>query len=129
MLAAVTDLFIHPTFFKVTKKSANMAPAATSSPVWLVTGVSSGFGTLIAQYALDAGHRVVGTVRSKTKSAAVTGPLEARGLQVFELDYNASQTVITGIVTRDILPAVGGRIDVLVNNGAYAALGPLEGYE
>jgi NAD(P)-dependent dehydrogenase (short-subunit alcohol dehydrogenase family) len=31
----------------------------------LITGVSSGFGRALAQEAVAAGHRVVGTVRSR----------------------------------------------------------------
>jgi NAD(P)-dependent dehydrogenase (short-subunit alcohol dehydrogenase family) len=36
------------------------------SRLLLITGVSSGFGRALAQQALLAGHRVVGTVRNET---------------------------------------------------------------
>ncbi|OXH84689.1 short-chain dehydrogenase/reductase, partial [Burkholderia multivorans] len=36
-----------------------------SNKLLLITGVSSGFGRALAQAALDAGHTVVGTVRSE----------------------------------------------------------------
>ncbi len=38
----------------------------TTSRLFLITGVSSGFGRALAQQALQAGHCVVGTVRSET---------------------------------------------------------------
>lgn len=106
-----------------------MSTPTSSSSVWLVTGVSSGFGTVIAQQALDAGHRVIGTVRSKAKAAAVTAPLEERGLRVVEFDYTWTREAIFEAVKRDILPLFDNRVDVLVNNGAYAALGTLERFE
>lgn len=125
--ANIQNTFLSP--LNILTRLFSMSSANSSAPVWLVTGVSSGFGTHIARFALDAGYRVVGTVRSKSKSAATTGPLESRGMHVVELDYTATQSTIAEIVTRDILPIVGGRVDVLINNGAYAALGPLERYE
>lgn len=36
-----------------------------SNKLLLITGVSSGFGRALAQAAVDAGHTVVGTVRSE----------------------------------------------------------------
>ncbi len=37
----------------------------------LITGASSGFGQALAREALDAGHRVVGTVRSEEARSAL----------------------------------------------------------
>ena len=37
--------------------------ATTDPKTFLITGVSSGLGRAFAQGALDAGHRVIGTVR------------------------------------------------------------------
>lgn len=40
--------------------------------VFLITGVSSGFGLAFSQAALAAGHTVVGTVRRESECAAIT---------------------------------------------------------
>jgi NAD(P)-dependent dehydrogenase (short-subunit alcohol dehydrogenase family) len=42
----------------------------TSPKTLLITGVSSGFGRALAEEALAAGHRLVGTVRSDTARIA-----------------------------------------------------------
>jgi NADP-dependent 3-hydroxy acid dehydrogenase YdfG len=34
--------------------------------VWLITGASSGFGALLAEKALQAGHYVIATARNPT---------------------------------------------------------------
>jgi NAD(P)-dependent dehydrogenase (short-subunit alcohol dehydrogenase family) len=39
--------------------------------VFLITGVSSGFGLAFSQAALTAGHPVVGTVRRKTERVSI----------------------------------------------------------
>jgi NAD(P)-dependent dehydrogenase (short-subunit alcohol dehydrogenase family) len=88
----------------------------------LITGVSSGFGRALAQEALLAGHRVVGTVRNDAAlpafEALAPGRASARLLDVTNVD--AIDGVIAGI-ERDI-----GPIDVLVNNAGYGHEGILE---
>src|ERR1700753_2954234 len=88
----------------------------------LITGVSSGFGRALAQEALAAGHRVVGTVRSEQArdafEALMPGKAVARVLDVTDLD--AIDTVIA-----EIESAVGP-IDVLVNNAGYGHEGVME---
>ncbi|VFT21497.1 short chain dehydrogenase [Pseudomonas aeruginosa] len=44
----------------------------------LITGASSGFGQALAREALDAGHRVVGTVRSEEARSALEAVAPAR---------------------------------------------------
>jgi NAD(P)-dependent dehydrogenase (short-subunit alcohol dehydrogenase family) len=88
----------------------------------LITGVSSGFGRALAQEALLAGHRVVGTVRNDAALSAfeelAPGRAYARLLDVTDVD--AIDGVIAGI-ERDI-----GAIDVLVNNAGYGHEGVME---
>ncbi|KAI1473563.1 putative short-chain dehydrogenase [Daldinia eschscholtzii] len=88
--------------------------------VWFITGVSNGFGLLLCLKALKANHRVVGTVRSKTKSADAVKRIELAGGQVIELDLNESRENITRKVK-----AVG-QIDYLVNNAGFLILGAVE---
>jgi len=94
----------------------------TTSRLLLITGVSSGFGRALALQALQAGHRVVGTVRSETArhdfEALAPGQAFARLLDVTDAD--AIDALVPHIET-DI-----GAIDVLVNNAGYGHEGVLE---
>ncbi|KAI1759136.1 NAD(P)-binding protein [Hypoxylon sp. FL1150] len=89
-------------------------------PVWLITGASNGFGLLLCLKAAAAGHTVIGTVRSKTKSAAAAQQIESAGGQVIELDLNESKASITQKI------AAVGPIDYLVNNAGFFILGAVE---
>jgi NAD(P)-dependent dehydrogenase (short-subunit alcohol dehydrogenase family) len=93
-----------------------------SSKLILITGVSSGFGRALAREALDAGHRVVGTLRNAEAVAAfeelAPGRAHARVLDV--TDFEAIGPVVRGI--EDTL----GPIDVLVNNAGYGHEGVME---
>lgn len=93
-----------------------------SSKLLLITGVSSGFGRALAQEALAAGHRVVGTVRTAQAKqdfeARSTGKAFARLLDVTEFD------AIDGVVAE--IEANVGPIDVLVNNAGYGHEGVME---
>ncbi|WP_379654175.1 oxidoreductase [Pseudoxanthomonas sp. UC19_8] len=94
----------------------------STSKQLLITGVSSGFGRALAQEALAAGHRVVGTVRSAQAAdafeALAPGRAIARVLDV--TDTAAIAPVVEGI------EAELGAIDVLVNNAGYGHEGVLE---
>ncbi|KAH8161624.1 hypothetical protein CIB48_g6615 [Xylaria polymorpha] len=91
-----------------------------SQPVWFITGVSNGFGLLLTLRALKAGHRVVGTLRNKTKHTGAVQQIEAAGGEVIEMDMTESQESIHNKVKSV------GRIDYLVNNAAYAIFCCLE---
>ena len=85
--------------------------------IWLITGVSSGFGKALAREALAAGHRVVGTVRSPEAKRAfeqlgADGSAVARVLDVTE--FEAIDTVVADV------EATVGPVDVLVNNAGLA---------
>ncbi len=88
----------------------------------LITGVSSGFGRALAQEALAAGHRVVGTVRGEQARIAfeALSPGAATGRVLDVTDFDA----IDGVVA-DIEAHVGA-IDVLVNNAGYGHEGVME---
>lgn len=98
----------------------------SASSVWLVTGASSGFGLEISLAALAAGHKVVGTVRSKGKSATAVQKLESAGARTVELDV--AQGAATVKVVAEQIEGVYGRVDVCVNNAGYSLLGALEDF-
>lgn len=91
-----------------------------SSPVWLITGASSGMGLALCLRALRAGHHVVGSVRNKAKSAVAVRQIEEAGGTVIEMDMTESKGSITSKVQSV------GRIDYLVNNAGYSILGACE---
>jgi NAD(P)-dependent dehydrogenase (short-subunit alcohol dehydrogenase family) len=89
---------------------------------FFITGVSTGLGRAIAQAALDAGHRVVGTVRQSQQidefEALAPGRSFARLLDV--TDEAAGPAVI------DAIEEEIGPIDVLVANAGYGHEGTVE---
>ncbi|KAJ6014367.1 hypothetical protein N7540_008958 [Penicillium herquei] len=91
-----------------------------SSPVWLITGASNGLGLEMCLRALRAGHRVIGSVRSKTKAATAVEQIEQGGGWVIELDMTESQSSIASKVQ------ALGRIDYLINVAGYSILAPCE---
>ncbi|MFE4112828.1 oxidoreductase [Kosakonia sp. YIM B13611] len=87
-----------------------------------ITGVSSGFGRALAQEALAAGHKVIGTVRNREAQQAFEaiepGRAFARLLDV--TDIAQINHVIAEVESRI------GAIDVLVNNAGYGHEGIME---
>lgn len=88
---------------------------------FFITGANSGFGLAIAQTALEAGHRVIGTVRSQTARASLLERLP---------DVRA---VLCDVTDFDRIPAIVaqaeqdyGSVDVLINNAGYGHEGVLE---
>ena len=94
----------------------------TTPRLLLITGASSGFGRALAQQALLAGHRVVGTVRDDDARQAfeALAPGRAKGRLLDVTDTAAIDALVAGI------EANVGAIDVLVNNAGYGHEGILE---
>ncbi|VVE77697.1 oxidoreductase [Pandoraea sputorum] len=94
----------------------------SSGKILLITGVSSGFGRALAQEALAAGHKVVGTVRNEQakldfESLSRTSAF-GRMLDVTDFD------VIDGVVAE--IEANVGPVDALINNAGYGHEGIME---
>jgi len=89
---------------------------------FLITGVSSGLGRAFAAGALEAGHRVIGTVRrpdhADTFAALAPGRADPIVLDVTHFDR------IPSAVAEALRKT--GPIDVLVNNAGYGHEGVLE---
>jgi NAD(P)-dependent dehydrogenase (short-subunit alcohol dehydrogenase family) len=89
---------------------------------FFITGVSSGLGRALAIEVLNAGHRVIGTVRSQAAQ------LEFEQLKPGEsfariLDVRDDKAVIADVAK---VEAEIGPIDVLVNNAGYGHEGTIE---
>lgn len=89
---------------------------------WLITGVSSGFGRAIADAALAAGDRVVGTLRNNAHRAAFADQAPGRSHGVI-LDVTQTDKIAPTVerIEREV-----GPIDVLVNNAGYGHEGLVE---
>lgn len=91
-----------------------------SPKVWLITGTSSGFGSLLTKAALAHGDNVIATARNVAKIQ----DLKALGaatltLDVVDTDANIQTTIAAAI-------AIYGRIDILVNNAGFLLEGTVE---
>lgn len=92
-----------------------------SSPVWLITGASRGFGKAFAQAALSHGCRVAAGARKPEAVNAAFG--ESENLLPVRLDVTDQQQIEQAV--SQVIEAFG-RIDVLVNNAGYGIFGSLE---
>src|SRR5258706_1439359 len=90
---------------------------------WLITGVSSGIGRSLAEVALAHGHRVVGTVRNPQQETQFEQLAPGRARAVI-LDVAQPISVTRGV--QAAAQALGGRIDVLVNNAGWGLVGAIE---
>ncbi|MDO7897285.1 oxidoreductase [Pseudomonas citrulli] len=87
-----------------------------------ITGVSSGLGSALAQEALAAGHRVIGTVRSEAALRAFEqlSAERAHGVLLDVTDFARIDSVVAAT------EAAHGPVDVLVNNAGYGHEGIFE---
>jgi NAD(P)-dependent dehydrogenase (short-subunit alcohol dehydrogenase family) len=93
-----------------------------SSKTFLITGVSSGLGRAFAEGALQAGHRVIGTVRRTVDAEAFAAlePDRAHPLVLDVTDFDAIPAAVAD-AERQV-----GVVEVLVNNAGYGHEGVLE---
>ncbi|MDA8347279.1 MAG: oxidoreductase [Pseudomonadota bacterium] len=91
---------------------------STDAKTWFITGVSRGFGKVLAEQLLADGATVIGTTRDGT--AQIT---PGRGsLTVLPLEITDPQAVRDTVARAFAL----GRVDVIVNNAGYGLLSTVE---
>lgn len=93
-----------------------------SRRLWLITGISSGFGRHLTEQLLDRGDYVVGTVR-KPSSVADLIAKHPDLLRVEVLDVRDTPA-LRGVVERTVNAL--GRIDVVISNAGYGVFGAAE---
>ena len=92
------------------------------SKTFLITGVSSGLGRSFATAALEAGHRVAGTVRDAGQMAAFEALAPGRATPML-LDVTDDKAVLDVV---DMVERQIGPIDVLISNAGYGLEGTVE---
>jgi NAD(P)-dependent dehydrogenase (short-subunit alcohol dehydrogenase family) len=99
-----------------------MIQSTSKSPVWFITGCSSGFGRAYVRAALAHGFRVVATARDPQKLDDLIAGHEGQAIAL-ALDVTDPAQI------EDALSAAEhafGRIDVLVNNAGYGYIAAVE---
>jgi NAD(P)-dependent dehydrogenase (short-subunit alcohol dehydrogenase family) len=92
----------------------------------LLTGASGGFGRLIAQTLLGAGHEVAATLRDAAgRNYAVAQALAAQGARVVEMDVTDAASVQAGVALANSL--LGG-LDVVIHNAGVGVSGLQEAF-
>ena len=92
----------------------------------LITGASSGFGRLIVTDLVQAGHRVVGSMRDIAgRNAAAAAEFKAMGVCVVEIDVTDDASVEEGVAAAT---RILGQVDTLINNAGVGAHGLQENF-
>ena len=99
-----------------------MAKSTSDSPVWFVTGCSTGFGREFVRAALAHGFRVVATARDPRKLDDLIAGHEDQA-KALALDVTNSDQIKRAVYEAE---RAFGRIDVLVNNAGYGYLAAVE---
>src|SRR3954466_13000387 len=104
----------------------------SNKSVVLITGTSSGFGRLTAEFLSQRGYKVFATMRHvHGKNAAAAEALREFGkrssvdVQVLEMDVT-QDTSVDQCIRETIEKA--GRIDVLINNAGAGYIGLMESF-
>ena len=89
--------------------------ASQNTPVWFITGCSTGFGHQLAKLVLARGWRAVVTARDQSRVAELA---RGAGTSCLALDLDVTNATQIAAAVK-AAQARFGRIDVLVNNAGY----------
>lgn len=95
---------------------------AASTPVWLITGCSTGLGRALAERVLEHGHRAVVTARDVAQITDIVDAYLDSAIAC-ALDVNDERQVDSVL---KLAEQRFGEIDVLVNNAGYGYLAAVE---
>lgn len=95
---------------------------SSKQKVWLITGVSSGFGQCLAERAIKEGNFVVGTLRKQAQIDEFNAKYKGKAVAI-RMDVTHMAEIEEGV--RRVI-AEYSRIDVLVNNAGYGLFGAIE---
>src|SRR3989442_5731584 len=93
-----------------------------STPVWFITGCSTGLGRALAEGVLRHGHRCVATARNPAHAADVVRAHPDTSLAL-ALDVTDAKQRHDAVARAE---KVFGRIDVLVNNAGHGYSAAIE---
>lgn len=100
--------------------------------VIVITGASSGFGSLTARHLAEAGHTVYATMREtngrnakQVEAAGKFATEKSVDLRTAELDVSSQQSVDRAIQQ---IVAEAGQLDVLIHNAGHMVYGPAEAF-
>jgi NADP-dependent 3-hydroxy acid dehydrogenase YdfG len=93
-----------------------------NSPVWLITGCSTGFGRELAKLVLSRGWKAVITARKIDQIKDIGVGFEQNTLAL-ELDVTSKEQVSAVVAEAE---KTFGKIDVLVNNAGYGYFSSIE---
>jgi NAD(P)-dependent dehydrogenase (short-subunit alcohol dehydrogenase family) len=99
-----------------------MEMADSKSPVWLITGCSTGFGRELARAVLARGYRAVVTARNPKSVEDLVAGRDGQAIAL-ELDVTKPEQVDAAVRRAE---QAFGRIDVLVNNAGIGYFGAIE---
>lgn len=88
---------------------------------FFITGASSGFGRALCETAVEAGHRVVGTVRNEAAAAAVEALGGGARAEILDVTDDDAVAAMVAKVQHEV-----GPIDVVVANAGYGHEGTFE---
>lgn len=91
-----------------------------NTPVWFVTGCSTGFGRALARAVVEHGHRVVATARDP---ASLEEFAANPAILTLMLDVTKPEQIAAAVTSAE---RHFGAIDVLVNNAGYGYLSAIE---
>lgn len=97
-----------------------MSDSALEKKSVLITGCASGIGRCLALGLQARGYRVFATVKQEKD----VDDLRAAGLESLVLDLRSSDSIQAAV--ESVLAATNGRLDALINNGAYGLPGAVE---
>jgi len=109
-----------------TNRGEITAGPVTEAPVVLITGASSGIGHATARRFAARGWRVWASMRRPDQGDALRLEARERGWTLETPALDVTDDASVGRATAELLAATGGRIDLLINNAGFYALGACE---